>query len=72
MAVKVRLEIVHIRPMLANLVTKVFTHSSQIISELQDTLDKFDAGQDYGGVGAVSNHGYSPNHDIPGYPGTDL
>ena len=27
---------------------------------------------DYGGSGAVSNHGYSPNHDIPGYPGTDL
>ena len=48
------------------------THSSQIVSKLQDTLDKFDVGQDYGGGGAVSNHGYSPNHDIPGYPGTDL
>ena len=45
---------------------------SQIVSKLQDTLDKFDVGQDYGGGGAVSNHEYSPNHDIPDYPGTDL
>jgi len=22
--------------------------------------------------GAVSNHGYSSNHDLPGYPDTDL
>ena len=54
------------------LVSLVITYSSQIVSKLQDTLDKFDVGQDYGGGGAVSNHGYSPNHDIPGYPGTDL
>ena len=24
------------------------THCSQIVSKLQDTLDKFDVGQDYG------------------------
>ena len=29
-------------------------------------------GQDYGGGGAVSNHGYSLNHDIPDHPGIDL
>ena len=50
----------------------IIIHSSQIVNKLQDTLDKFDVGQDYGGGGAVSNHGYSPNHDIPSYPGTDL
>ena len=26
----------------------------------------------WGCHGVVSNHGYSPNHDIPGHPGTDL
>ena len=56
----------------AHLKVAYYNHSLQIVSKLQDTLDKFDVGQDYGGGGAVSNHGYSPNHDIPGYPGTDL
>ena len=37
------------------LVSLVITYSSQIVSKLQDTLDKFDVGQDYGGGGAVSN-----------------
>ena len=27
------------------------THCSQIVGKLQDTLDKFDVGRDYGGVG---------------------
>ena len=32
------------------------THSSQIVSKLQDTLDEFDFGQDYSKGGVVNNH----------------
>ena len=32
-------------------------------------MHKFDVGQHYGEGGAVSNYGYSPYYDIPGYPG---
>jgi len=44
----------------------------QIVTKLQDTLDKYDVEQECNGGGAVSNYGYRSNHDLPGYHGTDL
>jgi len=45
----------------------------QIVTKLQDTLDRFDVGNDFGGGGAVSNHGYDTKQQYDSsVPGTDL